>query len=60
MVILLLIFYVIQKTFYIITRFDDNLATNRQTGIGRQTSERRLRAASEANLLAGQSNIRGM
>ena len=35
-------------------RFDD-----KRHLIGRQPSERRLRAASEANLLAGGSNIHG-
>ena len=37
-------------------RFDENTISKR-SGVGRQPSERRLRAASEANLLAGSSNI---
>ena len=43
-------------SFQILNRYDDNL-TSKRNPIGRQASERRLRAASEANLLAGGSNI---
>ena len=37
-------------------RFDENTISKR-SAVGRHPSERRLRAASEANLLAGSSNI---
>ena len=40
----------------ILIRFDDNVISKRNP-VGRQSSERRLRAVSEANLLAGGSNV---